>query len=177
MQGVALTQKWDRAKVEALADRAVAYSPEYFYVAVAETNYLLPKWYGGAGDAERYADAVADKVGGEEGDSVYFRIAAAMNCCKQTQAPALSWPRVQRGFAATEQLYGSTNHQRNVMAYLALRAGDAATAQQFFARIGNDWSQSVWKTKALYDASRTGQTIAGIVPVAADGATDTIVQQ
>jgi hypothetical protein len=71
----------------------------------------------------------------------------------------MSWPRVQRGFAAIESLYGSTNHERNVMAYLAVRSRDAATAQQLFARIGNDWSEPVWRTKAAFDAARTGQEI------------------
>jgi hypothetical protein len=165
MQGVALTQEWSRAQVDALVDRALAYEPKYFYFATAEANYLLPKWHGAPGDVERFAAQVADKVGGAEGDAVYFRIAAAVNCCKRSQAPDLSWPRVQRGFAAIEQLYGSTSHQRNVMAYLALRAGDTATARAMFARIGDDWSQSVWRTKVLYDASRTGQAIAGVDPV------------
>jgi hypothetical protein len=157
MQGVALDQQWDRAAFDALAERALAHEPGYYYFAVAESNYLLPKWYGKVGDTERYAAQVADRIGGDEGDAVYFQIAAAINCCNRTQAPALSWPRVQRGFAAVESLYGSTNHERNVMAYLALRSGDAATAQQLFARIGNDWSESVWKTKAAFDAGRTGQ--------------------
>jgi hypothetical protein len=66
---------------------------------------------------------------------------------------------VQRGFAAIESLYESTNHERNVMAYLALRSGDAATAQQLFARIGNDWNESVWKTKAAFDAGRAGRAV------------------
>jgi hypothetical protein len=157
MQGVALDQQWDRAAFDALAEQALAHEPGYYYFAVAESNYLLPKWYGKPGDTERYAAQVADRIGGDEGDAVYFQIAAAINCCKRTQAPALSWPRVQRGFAAVESLYGSTNHERNVMAYLALRSGDTATAQRLFARIGNDWSESVWKTKAAFDASRTGQ--------------------
>jgi hypothetical protein len=157
MQGVALDQQWDRAAFDALAERALAHEPGYYYFAVAESNYLLPKWYGKLGDTERYAAQVADRIGGDEGDAVYFQIAAAINCCNRTQAPALSWPRVQRGFAAVESLYGSTNHERNVMAYLAVRSGDAATAQQLFARIGNDWNESVWKTKAAFDAGRTGQ--------------------
>jgi hypothetical protein len=159
MQGVALDQQWDRAAFDALAERALAHEPGYHYFAVAESNYLLPKWYGKAGDTERYAAQVADRIGGDEGDAVYFQIAAAINCCNRTQAPALSWPRVQRGFVAIESLYGSTNHERNVMAYLALRSGDAATAQQLFARIGNDWSESVWKTKAAFDAGRAGKAV------------------
>src|SRR3984957_2545154 len=156
MQGVALDQQWDRAAFDALAERALAHEPGYYYFAVSESNYLLPKWYGKPGDTERYAAQVADRIGGAEGDAVYFELAAAINCCKRTQAPALSWSRVQRGFAAIESLYKSTNHERNVMAYLALRNGDAATAQQLFARIGNDWSESVWKTKAAFDSGRIG---------------------
>jgi len=159
MQGVALDQQWDRAAFDALAERALAHEPGYYYFAVAESNYLLPKWYGKPGDTERFAAEVADRIGGDEGDAVYFQIAAAINCCKRTQAPALSWPRVQRGFAAVESLYGSTNRQRNVMAYLALRSGDVTSAQRLFARIGNDWNESVWKTKAAFDAGRLRQAV------------------
>lgn len=180
MQGVALDQQWQRVEFDALAERALAHEPGYQYFALSESNYLLPKWYGKSGDTEQYAAEVADRIGGAEGDAVYFQIAAAINCCKRTQAPALSWPRVQRGFAAIESLYGSTNHQLNVMAFLALHGGDPSTAQELFARIGNDWSESVWKSKAAFDAARTGyaagdtqasgdvvtvsQTAAGTVP-------------
>jgi hypothetical protein len=168
MQGVALDQQWDRAEFDALAERALAHEPGYYYFAVSESNYLLPKWYGKPGDTERYAAQVADRIGGDEGDAVYFQIAAAINCCNRTQAPRLSWPRVQRGFAAIESLYRSTNHERNVMAYLALREGDVATAQQLFARIGNDWSESVWKTKAAFDAGRRGKAVGNTSESAGD---------
>jgi hypothetical protein len=155
MQTVALAQGWDRAQVDALANQALANEPGYYYFALAQANYLLPKWYGKPGESEQYAEEVADRTGGTEGDAVYFQIAGELNCCRRTQAPALSWARVRQGFSALDQLYGATNHQRNVMAYLALHAGDTATAQQMFARIGNDWDVSVWKTKAKFDAGRT----------------------
>jgi hypothetical protein len=160
MQTVALAQGWGRAQVDALANQALANEPGYYYFATAQANYLLPKWYGKAGESEQYAEQVADRTGGADGDAVYFQIAQELNCCRRTQALALSWPRVRQGFSALDQLYGSTNRQRNVMAYLALRAGDTQTAQQVFARIGNDWDESVWKTKAKFDAGRTGQLIA-----------------
>jgi hypothetical protein len=160
MQGVATTQQWSRAEFDALAARALSQEPGYYYFAVSESNYLLPKWYGKVGDTERYATEVADRIGGDEGDAVYFQIAAAINCCKRTQAPDLSWVRVQRGYAAVDSLYGATNHERNVMAYLALSNGDDATAQRLFARIGNDWSEAVWKNKPNFDAARMGQRAA-----------------
>jgi hypothetical protein len=170
MQTVALAQGWDRTQVDALANQALANEPGYYYFATAYANYLLPKWYGKPGESERYAEQVADQAGGDDGNATYFKIAEALNCCRMTQAPALAWPRVRQGFSALDQLYGSTNRQRNALAYLALRAGDTPTAQQIFTRIGDDWDESVWKTKALFDASRTGQTVGGTRPLRADGA-------
>ncbi len=171
MQTVALAQGWPRQQVDALAESALNNEPGYFYFATAQANYLLPKWYGKPGETEQYAGQVADKTAGEEGNIEYFFIASAMNCCRKSQAPALSWTRVRQGFAALDQQYGTTNHERNIMAWLALRAGDKETAQQLFRRIGNDWDESVWKTKVRFDASRTGQTIAGTEPLQADAAT------
>lgn len=168
MQTVALAQGWDRGQVDALAKEASDHEPGYFYFGVAQANYLLPKWYGKPGETEQYAQQVAEQAGGAEGDAEYFQIAAEINCCRRTQAPALSWARVQKGFTALSQLYGATNHQRNVMAYLAVRAGDTETAQQLFGRIGNNWDESVWRSKALFDASRTGQPVGSVKPLRAD---------
>ncbi len=166
MQIVALAQGWDRARMDALTEEALKSEPGYSAVAIAEANYLLPKWHGKPGDTERFAEQTADRIGGAEGDAMYFVIASAMNCCQATQAPGLSWERAKRGFAALEQLYGASNYLVNAMAYLALRAGDNETAQQMFARIGMDWNQRVWRSKARFDASRTGQKLGGTPPVA-----------
>lgn len=168
MQTVALAQGWNRAQVDALVNAALSSEPGYFYFARAEANYLLPKWYGKPGDTEQFAARVADRIGGQEGDADYFLIAATINCCRRTQAPALSWARIRQGYFALDQLYGTNNYQRNAMAFLALRAGDTQTAQQIFAKIGNDWDLSVWRSKVRFDASRTGQTIANVLPVHPD---------
>jgi len=168
MQTVALAQGWPRSQVDILANQALDHEPGYYYVAIAQANFLLPKWYGQPGETERYAEQVSDRTGGDDGNIEYFLIVAAINCCHKTQAPALSWSRVKQGFAALDKQYGTTSRERNVMAWLALRAGDNDTAQQLFARIGNDWSEEVWKTKARFDASRTGHPVAGTKPLQAD---------
>lgn len=170
MQTVALAQGWPRKQVDALVDAALNAEPGYFYFVRAETNYLLPKWYGKPGESEEFAERAADKIGGDEGDATYFLIAAGINCCRKTQAPGLSWERVRKGYAALTQLYGTNNFERNAYAFLALRAGDVPTAQQAFARIGDDWDQAVWRSKARFDASRTGQAIADVQPVQPDKA-------
>jgi Domain of unknown function (DUF4034) len=168
MQTVALAQSWDRPQVDGLIDAALKAEPGYFYFARAEANYLLPKWYGKPGETESFSETVADRIGGPEGDATYFLIASGVNCCRKTQAPGFSWERVRRGYTALEQLYGTNNYQRNAIAFLALRAGDTATAQQAFARIGNDWDQTVWRSKARFDASRIGQAMANVKPIQAD---------
>jgi hypothetical protein len=165
MEIMAKAQQWPRKQMDALSQAGLARDPEYFYIATAEAEYLLPKWHGKPGDTEAYAAQVADTIGGREGDVIYYFIAVTVNCCNRTQAPGMDEARVQRGFAALEQLYGSTSGNRNVAAFLALRAGDTATAQELFKRIGDDWSAAVWGSKARFDASRTGQPVGGVQPI------------
>ena len=155
LQVVALAQNWGRPQMDQLVQQGMALEPQYFYFYIAETNFLMPKWHGQPGDAENFAQSAADRVGGAEGDFIYFRIAAGENCCRSTQLPNLSWERVKRGFAALEQLHGSTNHQRNVAAYMAIAHHDREFAQQLFARIGTDWDAAVWGSKEKFDAGKT----------------------
>jgi len=165
MGTVALAQGWPRAQVDKLVEAALTNAPGYYYFATGHANYLLPKWYGKPGETEEFAEQAANRTGGDEGNIEYFMIAARINCCGKTQAPGLAWPRVQQGFAALDRHYGTTNHEHNMMAYLALRAGDKETAQQLFARIGDNWDESVWRSKARFDASRTGQVVGRTKPV------------
>jgi hypothetical protein len=155
MQDVALAQRWPRAQVDQLLESAIAAEPNYYYFYIAQANFLLPRWYGKTGEAEAFAQSIADRIGGQEGDAIYFRIAEDMDCCgKRDRLPALSWDRIKEGFAALESLYGSINYQRNVMAYLAVRNKDQEFAARMFVRIGDDWNQDVWGSKANFD-SRT----------------------
>jgi len=155
MQTVALAQGWPRAQVDQLVDHAFAVEPGYYYVYTNEANYLLPRWYGKPGEAEEFAQSIADRVGGDEGNAIYFHIAETDDCCgKRDRLPNLSWDRVKQGFNAVENAYGSTNHQRNVMAFLAIRNQDQEFAAQMFDRIGDDWDQGVWGSQANFN-SRT----------------------
>ncbi len=168
MQRVALGQGWTRAEVDNLVDAALNAEPGYFYFARAHANYLLPKWYGKPGETEQFAARVADRIGGLEGDATYFLVAATINCCRRMQAPAMQWDRVRQGYFALEQLYGTNNYERNAFAYLALKAGDAQTAQQAFAKIGDDWSAAVWRSKPRFDASRLGHPMGDVQPLQPD---------
>jgi hypothetical protein len=160
MQTVALAQQWNNKQVEKLLEEAYAFEPGYYYYYDSYANFLLPKWSGKPGDSEEFAQTIADRIGGSEGDFVYFRVALSLNCCKaHEQAPALSWDRVKQGFASLEELYGSTNYQRNAIAYMAVRQEDKDFAQQLFARIGDNWNQRVWRSKAKFDRSKASLSL------------------
>jgi hypothetical protein len=166
MQTVCLAQGCDQKQAEVLLDEASAAEPGYFYFYEAQANYLLPKWYGKTGDSEAFAQSAADRVGGPEGDFIYFQLAASLNCCKtRAQAPAISWDRVKQGYVALGQLYGSTNFERNELAFMAVREGDREFAQQLFARIGDNWNARVWGSKDKFESHKSSAGQSGAMPI------------
>jgi hypothetical protein len=155
METVALAQGWGRDTTEKLVEDASSVEPGYFYTYNQYVNYLLPKWYGQPGDSEDFLKSTSNRIGGIEGDFIYFQIAMDLNCCRpKAQMPNLSWDRVKQGFAALEKLYGSTNHQLNAFAFMAVRQGDGETAQQLFTRIGDNWDEDVWGSKDRFERSK-----------------------
>ena len=161
METIGLAQGWDRDKMEKLVQDAGSVEPEYFYTYDQYVYYLLPRWYGKPGEAEEFLKSVSDQIGGAEGDSIYFQIAMDLNCCRPTAwMPNVSWDRVKQGFAATEKLYGITNQQLNAFAFMAVRQGDSETAEQLFARIGDNWDQDVWGGKPRFDRSKATLSLA-----------------
>ena len=157
--GVDYAEGSSRSVVESLADEALQKYPGYFYVVEDVAEYLLPKWYGAPGDTEQYAEAVADRLGGDKGDATYFFTAyiglVEEYHCESCMPPAMSWPRILRGYAAVQRLYGTNNYEVNALAYLAMRAGDTETAQRAFKEIGENWNRDVWQSKADFDSERS----------------------
>lgn len=158
MLRVAINQGWSGAQVQALADEALSKEPGYFYVVRSVAEYLLPKWYGAPGDTERFVEAVADRIGGDEGDATYFFYAEIQiveeDLCFKCLPPAISWTRIRRGYAAIGRLYGINNYELNALADLSLRAGDYQNALQTFKKIGDNWDRDVWPSKAYFDNVR-----------------------
>jgi len=155
LQTVALAQGWSRPQIDALLNQLQLTEPTYDRIYPEQANFLMTKWYGKPGDAEAFAQSAADKIGGDRGNYIYFRIALEENCCHALQLPDLDWNRVKLGFAALESLYSSTNHQRNAMAFMAVKTHDADFARQLFNRIGDDWAAAVWGSKEKFDNAKS----------------------
>jgi hypothetical protein len=64
----------------------------------------------------------------------------------------LNWRRIQWSFADRERLYGKSREALNAMGWLAGAANDIEAARAFMARIGDDWDQTVWRTRRDFDA-------------------------
>src|ERR1700761_2390031 len=143
---------WDNARMKSIFDRGVAFEPAFFYLYTNYTNYLLPKWYGKPGDAEAFAKASADRVGGDEGDILYFRIASVMVKRGNGNFPVegLDWHRIGTGYTMLNQTYGTTNAHVNQLAFMAWKFGDHEVAQQQFTLIGNHWALGVWRDKMFF---------------------------
>jgi hypothetical protein len=153
MQYVALAQDWEPNARQALFEQAVAFAPDYYYYYRLYANSILPKWGGETGQAEAFVQNSADRVGGEAGDILYFQIASTLLCyCGGDQTLKLSWPRIQRGFAAIEKHNGTSLENWNLLARMAASFNDPVAANKMLARIGDQWSEEVWQTSAYFES-------------------------
>jgi Domain of unknown function (DUF4034) len=157
MPHVALGQGWDKSSARELFEQAVAFEPGYYHFYREYTYYLLPKWYGGPGEAEEFAAEVSRRVSGPEGKFIYFEVASLITCqCDSSDShlEKLSWPAIKEGYAALGQLYGLSPLKTNRFAHMAYEAGDQNAAKEAFAMIGDDWDHQVWRSSANIETAK-----------------------
>lgn len=149
------SQGWALPELTAVFEKGIAFEPQYYPYYYWHTTNLMTKWFGKEGDAEAFAQEIADRIGGKEGDIIYYRIATDLNCrgCNQSKAlfSSMSWPRIQAGYAATQERYGTSPVHQNSLARLAGRAGDREVAIRMFTEIGDLWDRDVWSRKTFED--------------------------
>ncbi len=156
MMAVGLAQGWDRGRMQQVLDDGIKFEPGYYYLYLQYANYLLPKWYGRAGEASSFAGASADAVGGDDGDILYFEIGTNLIKRGDDEFPAheMDWQRLQRGYQALVAQYGAARFPENQLAYMAWKFQDSAVARQQFAAIGDAWNRNVWGTRDYFDRAR-----------------------
>jgi hypothetical protein len=155
MQSVAQAQGWDPEANKKLFDQAVQFEPTYYYYYRMYSDSILPKWGGEPGELARFLQETADTIGGDAGDSIYFRVAGYEVCgCQTDRNLNLSWARIQKGFAAIDRETGSSLDNYNIMAHLAISFDDGVTANKMFVKIGNQWSKTVWRDSSNFDSMK-----------------------
>jgi hypothetical protein len=155
MQEVSQGASWDLPHTTALLKEAIAFEPDYEYYYRFYAYNLQPKWGGEEADAARFAEESANKVGGDNGDIIYFLIASKVICaCQDPTYSHFSWPRLQKGFAATEKKYGPNLLNINNLAMMAVKFGDWVVAAPAFERIGDQWAKDVWLTEQWFKSNQ-----------------------
>jgi Domain of unknown function (DUF4034) len=168
MQMVSVNQGWSVTQARALFEEANKFEPEYYTYARDLAYYLLPKWSGEPGDTEKFVQEIADRIGGDKGDILYFQVAAAdYVICGCDDNPDLSWDRIKRGFEASEKHYGVSMQNLNRIAYLASYFGerDPIYADKILARIGDQWDVETWGSKEGFEKIR--QWVSAVAPMEA----------
>lgn len=155
MQQISLGQGWDESDSAALFKQAFTFEPQYYYYLQMRAKFLQPKWNGEPGDTERFAKSVADKIGGDDGDILYFQSAVGIVCgCNEPDVNDFSWPRLQKGYTAFEKKYGASLISANYLAFMALKANQLEVADSMFKSIGDNWDKQVWITEAWFKQNR-----------------------
>lgn len=158
MQIIARAEDWDPEREGRLLKDAVAFEPRYYYFARQHVEYLKPQWNGEPGDSERFIGEIADQIGGDAGDILYFQLASNLICkCRgEAHEKLLSWPRIQKGFVALEKQSGASILNTNLYAFMAIRVADSITADAMLKRIpDNQWDEKTWGNKRYFDECKT----------------------
>jgi len=164
MHEVAQGQSWGADLDAALIQQAVAFDPTYQYFYQVHAAYLLPKWSGEDGDASRFAEDSANRIGGDAGDILYFFIGGEVVCrCQEPEFNHFSWPRLQKGFAALEKERGVSLVVVNRFALMATEFEDWVAADAAFKRLGDSWSEDIWGTEVYFKQTR--DSVSQIAPL------------
>lgn len=154
MMTVARGQGWGRESHERLLGEATTFEPSYTAYYEERATYLLPRWYGRAGEWVRFAEESAGRVGGKEGSVLYYQIArsvaeSSISEVRQNiflSGEGVSWARLRQGLEDLGQTYGASSHDENLSCLIAAASGDAKTSRELFDRIGDNWDANVWRS-------------------------------
>lgn len=155
MQIIGQNESWGAVRLRAVYDEASKFEPDYFYYDRQLALDLLPKWFGQPGDTEKFIQETADRIGGDQGDISYYRVASSSVLCGGcADDPQLSFERIKRGYEASEKQYGVSMQNLNRMVYLAayMKDNDSVFAQQMLTRIGDQWDDETWKNKQEFES-------------------------
>jgi hypothetical protein len=156
---VGIGQQWERKDLDRIFAAGVELEPTFYYLYQAKASYLLPQWGGAEGEWEQFADDSALRLGGHQGDIVFFTIYSqvlSLNGMTFMNSHQQAIPKLIAGFRSIEKLYGPAPHRLNEACFFAFLGNDVATTNELFNRIGDDYDESVWMSKQTFEMMRSG---------------------
>ncbi|HUO60687.1 MAG TPA: hypothetical protein VMU24_08460 [Candidatus Acidoferrales bacterium] len=168
MQSVALNQGWPKEGKAELLKSAISFEPGYYYYYREHALSLLPKWDGEPGEVEKFIADSSDRIGGAEGDILYFRVASFLSGEREV-FEKLSFRRIRQGFTQSERVYGVSLTNMNLFAYMAWIFQEAGVADPIFKRIGDQWSEDPFGSEATFEnGKKWAAQFAEIIPDTSD---------
>jgi len=157
MLQTARARGWQIEDLTTLFQRAIAFDPDFYYYHLEFALSLTPKWRGKDGDAERFAQESADRVGGKAGDILYWQITQSIVGNRElgNAPPQFVWSRALLGYQSQVQQYGVTLLRQNQLAHMAARFGDYMVTDETLTQIGERWDQGTWGNKEYFDKVKT----------------------
>lgn len=120
-------QSWDKKKYMALVDECHHLYPTYYTIDLYSTYFLLPRWYGDAGEVENFITSRADSLGGAAGDKLYAQLVSHVRDYLDEPVgknSLVSWARVKSGFKQIFADYPKSAGMRATFVRMAAAAGD-----------------------------------------------------
>jgi hypothetical protein len=159
LEGVALGLQWNRNQFNAVFLEGFREFPGFDYLYKKRMVYLLPRWFGEAGEWEEDLKKSADLIGGDAGDMLYAQVAWDFHLhCSSSNAfeeSKLSWQRVDKGFEVILKEFPDSLAAKNERFHLAVLARDIKKAQAYFIQTKGQVDLSVWDS--INDAARLAQ--------------------
>ena len=150
---IARAQGWPRSDCEALFRKAIQIEPNYHNTYFNMAVYLLPRWYGKPGDAERFAEQSVELCP-EEGNAMYARIAWSLayyvKINRFFEEYSFSWPRMRQGFQELQKLYPKSLRNLTAFCLFACIAQDCDTARELFGQMKGKCDKDVWIYQDYY---------------------------
>jgi hypothetical protein len=136
----------------------VARFPGYLSFYLDRAWHLQPRWYGRAGDWERFADTCATALPDSVRDEIYARIVLfqsryELNIIRASRG--LEWERLARGLEVWRRRYPQSTHPLSATAMFAYQSGRRADARRAFAALRDTVDLDVWISEVIYLRARS----------------------
>jgi hypothetical protein len=127
----------------------------------SKAQYLLQRWYGKRGDAEKFAEQEADALEGEDGDAMYAVIGQQIALTERRNFLSItdfSWERLSRGFIAVIRNANQVEFRKrelNIFLYLCCVNQQLDTAAELLEGFqAESWDGQFWGNQVTLDQVR-----------------------
>ncbi len=154
-----MDERVEQARITLMGAAGLPEKCPYWFEAMQ--HVALAQGWDKEGEAEAFVNEVSSQAGGPEGAFLYFELATVINChcdSDRSHIGRISWDKIKLGYAALEQLYGTSSLKMNRFAYMAYLAGDNAAARDVLAKIGTNWDPKTWGTRQRFDNAQMWAT-------------------